>query len=206
MKPAGTKLEKSPLPRGPFSWLPEVGQRRALSAVLLLTAIMMAAIHWSNAPLQNAAAPLGMISLQLAGGLPAAQKILGSWGPPELVMAALNLGIDYLYMVAYATTLSLGCQALARRFSCSRRFALPGVWLSWGMLVALFLDAVENVLLIRLLLGDLRESWATLALWCAVPKFALVFAALLYLIGGGLFALLARPADPAPSRERSGRC
>jgi hypothetical protein len=131
-----------------------------------------------------------MISLQLAGTLPAAQKILASWGPQGQRAAALNLGIDYPYMVAYAATLSLACVLLARRLRSCRRAALLGIWLSWGMLVALLLDAVENGLLICLLLGDLREVWPVLALWCAVPKFGLVLAALLYLVGGGLFVLV----------------
>jgi hypothetical protein len=181
--------EQKPLPLHPFSWLPEASQRGLLIGSILLTAVLMVAIHWSNAPLQTPVAPLGMISLQLAGTLPAAQQILASWGPQGQLSAAFNLGIDYLYMVAYATTLSLACVLLARRCGDCRHVALLGVWLSWGMLAALLLDAVENCLLIRLLLGDLREIWPVLARGCAVPKFALVLATLLYLVGGGLFAL-----------------
>jgi len=190
MKPNGAAPAKRTLPRNPFSWLPDKQQRTVFLCAALLTMILMAAIHWTNAPLQTPAAPLGMISLQLAGTLPAAQQILASWDSRAQRAAALNLGIDYPYMVAYAATLSLACVLLARRFRGCRRAALLGIWLSWGMLVALLLDAVENGLLICLLLGDLREVWPVLALWCAVPKFGLVLAALLYLVGGGLFVLV----------------
>jgi len=190
MKPNGAAPAKRTLPRNPFSWLPDKQQRTVFLCAALLTMILMAAIHWSNAPLQNPAAPLGMISLQLAGTLPAAKQILDSWEPKGQVSAALNLGIDYLYMVAYAATLSLACVLLARHCHRSRRVALLGVCLSWGMLAALCLDAVENLLLIRLLFGDLRELWPVLALWCAVPKFGLVLATLLYLVGGGLVVLV----------------
>ena len=179
----------SQLPSHPFRWLQGERQRPVFLCAALLTMVLMVAMHWSNAPLQNPAAPLGMISLQLAGTLPAAQQILASWGPQGQLSAAFNLGIDYLYMVAYATTLSLACVLLARHVRGFRRVSLLGVCFSWGMLVALLLDAVENFLLIRLLLGDLRELWPVLARGCAVPKFALVLATLLYLVGGGLFAL-----------------
>ena len=203
MKPDGATPVISTLSRNPFSWLPDERQRTVFLCAALLAMILMAAIHWSNAPLQNPAAPLGMISLQLAGTLPAAKQILDSWGPQGQIWAALNLGIDYLYMVAYAATLSLACVLLARHLHRSRRVALLGVCLSWGILAALFLDAVENLLLIRLLFGDLRELWPVLALWCAVPKFGLVLATLLYLVLGGLVCLT-RGAE-GKGREASRR-
>jgi len=161
---------------------------------MVLTVILMAAIHVTNAPLQNPAAPLGMVSLQLAGSLAEAREILASWEPAAERWALLNLGIDFPYLLAYATTLSLGCVMLARRLPYPRCIASLGVWLAWGVIGAALLDAVENVLLMRLLLGDLREAWAVLAFWCAVPKYALVLAALLYLGVGGLVCVTRRVA------------
>jgi len=48
--------------------------------------------------------------------------------------------------------------------------------------------------LLRLLLGDLREGWAVLAFWCAVPKYALVLAALAYVGVGGLVSMVRKVA------------
>lgn len=182
------------LPAHPFTWLPEARQMRALVGATLLTALLMAAIFVTNAPLQNPAAPMGVVSLQLAGSLPAAREILISWGPAEQRWAVLNLLVDYLYLLAYAAALGLGCLQLARQFICCRCIAWLGVWVSWGVVGAAGLDAVENALLLRLLFGDLRESWAVLAFWCAVPKFALVLAALAYLSVGGLVCLVRKVA------------
>jgi hypothetical protein len=182
------------LPRAPFCWLPEASLRGVFFGSMVLTVILMAAIHVTNAPLQNPAAPMGMVSLQLAGSLAAAEAILASWGPAARGWAILNLGIDYPYLLAYATTLGLACLLLARQFVSCRYVALSGVLLSWGVMVAMLLDAVENGLLLRLLLGDLRESWAVLAFWCAVPKYALVLAALAYLGVGGLVCLVRKVA------------
>ena len=186
------------LPRAPFLWLPKTSQRVVFFGLIVLTAVLMAAIFVTNAPLQNPAAPMGIVSLQLAGSLAAAREILASWGPAAQRWAILNLVIDYPYLLAYATTLGLGCVLIARRLQGPSRIAAVGVWVAWGVLGAALLDAVENAALLCLLLGDLREGWVVLAFWCAVPKYVLVLAALAYLGIGGLLELIS-----AASKRRS---
>ena len=178
------------LPMQPFAWLPEERQYGVLVGAALLTAALMAANFATNAPLENPVAPMGIVSLQLTGSLEAAQAILAAWGPAEQRWALLNMVIDYPYLLAYATTLGLGCVLIARQLPGPRHFASLGVWLSWGVLGAALLDAVENGALLCLLLGDLREAWVVLAFWCAVPKYALVLAALAYLGVGGVVCLV----------------
>ena len=106
--------------------------------------------------------------------------------------------IDYPYLLAYATTLSLGCVLIARHLPGPRNVASLGVWLAWGIIGAALLDAVENAALLHLLLGDRREGWVALAFWCAVPKYLLVLVALAYLGIGGLLGLIS-----AASKRRS---
>ena len=190
--------EQAQLPRAPFCWLPEASLRVMFFGSMVLTAILMAAIFATNAPLQNPAAPMGIVSLQLAGSQAVAEAILASWGPVAQRWAILNLVIDYPYLLAYATTLGLGCVLIARRLQGPSRIAAVGVWVAWGVLGAALLDAVGNAALLCLLLGDLREGWVVLAFWCAVPKYALVLAALLYLGIGGLLGLIS-----AASKRRS---
>ena len=186
------------LPWQPFAWLPGALQKRVLVGSALLTAALMAVNFATNAPLENPVAPMGIVSLQLAGSLAAAQAILAAWGPVAQRWAILNLVIDYPYLLAYATTLGLGCVLIARHLPGPRRVASLGVWLAWGIIGAALLDAVENAALLRLLLGDLREGWVALAFWCAVPKYVLVLAALAYLGIGGLLGLIS-----AASKRRS---
>ena len=54
------------------------------------------------------------------------------------------------------------------------------------------LDAVENLALIQLLRGSTWEPWPALARACAIPKFAIVAAGLLYVAVGSLALLRAR--------------
>lgn len=193
MKPHNPEPIRPNLPRDPFAWLPYASQKYALVFVILLTLVLMRAINVTNAPLVNPVAPTGMISFQLAGSLPKTLRILASWNQQASGYAALNLGIDYLYMVAYAFTIGLACTLLARRLALRLHLlALVGVGLSWGMLVALLLDATENYMLIQLLFGERQAYLPIMARWCSIPKFGLILAALAYLAGGGLFALVIR--------------
>ncbi len=179
--------------RYPFSWLTITSQRPAFGLGIFLTVILMAAIHVTNLPLENTTAPYGMVSFQLAGNLSGALRILASWNQEAMTSAALNLGIDYLYMVVYSTTIGLGCTLLSRRLAYhSSLLALVGVGLSWGIFAALVLDALENYMLILLLFGDRQIIFPVIARWCAIPKFVIVLAALTYLVSGGVFALAIR--------------
>ena len=95
---------------------------------------------------------------------------------------------------------ALGCAVVARGLSWrSARAAALGVGLAWALFAAALLDAVENYALIQLLLGASSEHWAPLAGWCALPKFAIVAAGLVYLLAGGAWIALARDrAGAAP--------
>ena len=113
--------------------------------------------------------------------------MLQSWNPEAKIYAALSLGLDYLFLVSYATTISLACVLVARRLEKrSHRFSAAGILLAWSLPLAAILDAVENYALIRTLLGAQQNYWPALALGCAIPKFALVAAGLAYLILAGI--------------------
>jgi len=174
----------------PFQWLTEVAQRRAFLALLVLTAILMVAMAYLDRPLQTAVAPWGIVSFELAGNPTQAQQILQSWDHEQKTYAGLSLGLDYLYLVSYSSTISLGCVLVARRLAIrAARLSLLGVILSWTQPAAALLDAAENYALIRILFGAQEEIWPALAWWCAVPKFAFVAAGIAYLLIGGVLVL-----------------
>lgn len=191
MKAFNRQPSKAAIPRTPFDWLQPAIQLRVLLLSLLPLSALMRAIIVTNTPLENPSAPYGMVSFQLAGSLDLSRAIINSWDQHTRVLAALNLDIDYLYMVAYAFTIGLACVLLSRRFvNRSTLLTLAGVGLSWAMLAALLLDAAENYFLIGLLMGEQHTLWPVLARWCALPKFGLVLAALAYLALGGVLALI----------------
>jgi len=176
-----------------FQWLTESGQSRVFVLASILALLTMASLQVLDVPLKTTAAPGGIISYEFARDLAGARRILNSWGPEDRVYAGLSLGLDYLFMLSYACALGLGCVLVARRLGLwSGALAALGVVLSWGQWLAALLDAMENYALIRLLLGSERALWPALASSCALTKFLLVGAGILFIGVGGILSLLRR--------------
>jgi hypothetical protein len=170
----------------PFDWVTPNRQKPVFISLALLTALVMVCLQIIGEPLVTEAAPQGIVSFELAGSPAAARQMVASWGAAGPIYAGLSLGLDYLFMAAYAGSIGLGCVLVARRLNPSSIINLQslGALLAWGLMAAALLDAVENFALIRLLLGA-EALWPLLARWCAIPKFALVAAGLLFVLVGG---------------------
>ncbi len=202
--------------RYPFNWLSTSGQKRAFVALLALTLAVMVSLNALGGPLNTEVAPLGIVSFELAGELSIAQSMVESWGQTGQVYAGLNLGLDYLFLVAYSSCISLGCVLVARSLSRSnsarpgssdpgqkRGFGNPlraisdvGVLLAWAQFGAALLDAVENYALIQVLLGSQQELWPVVARWCAIPKFLIVAAGLVYVGVGAVLVMVTKARRP----------
>jgi len=177
--------------RHPFEWLTQIGQRRAFLPLLVITLLVMAGMLVTGAHLKTEVSPMGITSFEYAGELAVARAMIESWGPQGQLYVGLNMGLDFLFLVAYPLTIGLGCILISRRLSGQTGFIVSlGVVLAWGQLLAGLLDVVEDYALIQVLLGTDNELWPALAAWCATPKFLLVALGLLYLIIGGIAAVV----------------
>jgi len=170
--------------RDPFQWIDESRRKAAFIVLTILTLSLSYALTSTGRPLKTPPAPNGIISFEFAGNLTNAVAMIESWDEPARVAAGLNLGLDYLYLVAYPLAIGLGCLLLSRRFRPSGFAALTGILLSWLQPVAGILDAIENYALIKLLTGSRNEILPAIAYWCATPKFAIVAAGLAYVLLG----------------------
>ena len=183
--------------RHPYRWLPEQHQGRLFIALATLAVLLTVILNAQGQSLRTAAAPLGIVSFELAGSQTAAQRILTSWGASGQVVAGVSLGADFLYLVVYPLAIGLGCVLIAQRLVHKHSFlAGLGIALGWLLLLAGVLDAVENVALIRVLLGAQQAYLPVLARWCALVKFLLVGLGLVYVASGGVKLLLARRRSP----------
>jgi hypothetical protein len=167
----------------PFTWLVPASQKRTFWFFSSLTVVLLITLRVLDSPLVNDTAPSGIVSFELAGELSQTRAILESWGPQAQLYAGVSLGLDYLFLISYASSIGLGCiiisASLAERASFISRL---GVWIAWGLIVAAVLDALENYALIRLLFGSQNSLWPIVARWTAIPKFLLVLLGLLYLV------------------------
>jgi hypothetical protein len=149
------------------------------AAVLLLL--------WAMSPMEDrmeANGP-GIVAFELSGGQDRADKILAEWGEDGREAAREQLWIDYAFMLAYGTFLGLAGAAvrdLCRRRGLQRLAGIGDVALWLGPLAACF-DALENACLL-LTVGGAGSAFPLLATIFAVCKFALLAAALAYLVAG----------------------
>jgi len=169
----------------PFTWLPSQRHKMAFVVLLIMTIIAMAGLRVLDGYLKTGAAPHGIVSFEFAGNLSNTETMLASWGPQARIAAGLSLGLDYLFLIAYAGALGLGCVLTANfQFQHSPIGRGLGHALAWGQLGAALLDAIENYSLARVLLGAQTDLWPRVAYWCAGPKFGLVALGLVYIVIG----------------------
>lgn len=171
--------------RHPLDFISSDKRKPIFLSLLFLTLILFAVFRVLDAPLRTPAAPSGIVSYELAGTPAAAQSILDSWDERARLFAAFGLGLDYLFMPAYALALSLGILLAAGRHA--GWFTRLGAWMGWGALLAALLDAVENFALFKLLLNNIFSPWPAIAYWCATVKFTFLLLGLTYAIIGWLW-------------------
>lgn len=170
---------------------------RVFWVLFALTILMLVVMQVTNTPLKTEAAPAGIITFELVGTFEGAQEIIRSWEGQAKTWAGLNLGLDFLFLMLYATTIALACFLVSEMFGeqhpVQRSLAY---YLGWGALVAGFLDILENIALILLLTGSEATCLPVWAKWLAIPKFSLVILSLIVVVIGVLPAI-------RTSRERA---
>jgi hypothetical protein len=154
---------------------------------LILTLLTMVALNLLGKPLTTDEAPLGIISYEFAGSVNQATSVLDSWYEDAKNMAALSLGLDFLFIFLYAPTIAMACVWSGEVLSDRSLFlAKMGIPLAWGTLLAGLLDMVENISLIILLLNGVMNPWPTIAAWSATLKFLFIALGLIYSIIGAI--------------------
>jgi hypothetical protein len=179
--------------RHPFDFIPPGWWPRFFWPLLGLNILLMIVFSVTGAPLTTEAAPYGVVSFELAGTVEKADEILSSWDAAAQQRATFGLGLDFLFMVAYASTIAFGCGMAAQVLRGSGwPLAQWGNRLAWGAILAALLDVVENLSLTIVIFGTVTSPWPEIARWCAIFKFVLVFVGIVYVIYGGAVALVER--------------
>ncbi|HFB63921.1 MAG TPA: hypothetical protein ENJ60_00130 [Aeromonadales bacterium] len=107
------------------------------------------------------------------------------------MILGIILGVDYLFIILYASTISLSCLLLARKISMVFPHAANlGIFIAKIQIIAALCDATENFALIQLLLGSDHPHWPVIALWMALIKFSLIGIGILYIIITSLTLLI----------------
>ncbi len=165
----------------PLEFIPEKSRTKIFVPLLIFTLGLLGVFRLLDGPLKGPATPAGIVSFELAGTVEKANTIMESWDARAQLFAAFGLGLDYLFLVAYGLTISLGVLMVTAKHG--GKFVVLGNYLGWGALLASLFDAIENLALWRILGGWATPYCPRVAALSATIKFILI------IIGLG-FALL----------------
>ncbi len=163
---------------------PGMTQRRGLIASAIATVVLLLAMSPADERMQDTGGP-GIVPFELTGGQERADEILAEWGEEGQDAARESLWIDFGFLLAYGTFLTLALAAtrdLARARGWRRLAAIGAAVVSFGALGAAF-DAVENICLLLTLDGS-GAAFPVLATIFAACKFVLLTVAIVYLLAG----------------------
>jgi hypothetical protein len=172
-----------------FTSLPSAYRWGLLALFFVGTAAFAVKLALQGKPLRTEAAPNGILSYEFAWDRSQAERIIGSWGSLKDT-AEHQLWWDFGFLVFYPLLLSLACAMLAE--SPFNSMAAVGIFISWAVLAAGPLDAVENIALLRMLDVGASGFMARLAGWCAGVKFVLAYASLGYIVLQGVCVLISK--------------
>lgn len=139
---------------------------------------------------------VGIIELEIARTAEKASEYYGALGEEGRDAARESLYLDYPYLILYALFWAAACLVVAAR-AAERgmpRLSAAGRTIAWAGPGAAAFDAFENLALLRVLDGHTDQPWPGLAFVLASAKFALLVAAVLYIVAGLLMTLRRRPA------------
>ena len=160
---------------GPFELVP-MHRRMPLArafAVAALTFLILITVL--SAPLRGDVAPLGIVSLQVAGSPEVAAAILDSWAAVPRARLLWAHGLDHVFPFAYAGAIGLAAATISGR---SRSAVPASAVAAGGALVAAVADQVENLAMWVTILQE--PGWASVlvTLAAATVKFAALALAL----------------------------
>lgn len=177
--------------RHPLLQIPRSQRLYVFLLFFALTLLTMMALNITGRPLINDSAPSGIVSYEFAGDVVTADEILSSWDDTARAHAGFNLGLDYLYLLLYSTTIAMALLWLTDGMR-TRWLASLAVVLAWALWLAALLDACENYALFTMLVNGAAKPWPQVAWWCAAVKFSLVIAGLVLALLSAILQALNR--------------
>jgi hypothetical protein len=167
----------------PFSWLPADLQGNAL-LFLAVAAMAMAKILstvGAGLTLKDDGIAFGIVNLEVAWSRLRAESIMKAWRTHQVINKAVQqTQLDFVFLFIYPAALSLACVMTAA--GGTGFMAAAGMVMSWVVLLCAPFDALENIMLLRMLRGTFEPNIARFATISASLKFLIIFVTLLYLI------------------------
>jgi hypothetical protein len=177
---------------------PEAADSRLLWITFLLLFFLAAWVGGSKADpkLKDNPVKRPMLAFELAGSVEESRRVIemserGDREAREKLRRALLW--DFVFLFLYPASTALACFIATRFLSAQGFIAFKyGLMLMCLQFLAAIFDITENFALLRILRGPIESPWPQVARWCAIPKFTIVFAGMLYAIIGGVVWIATR--------------
>jgi len=176
--------------QSPFYNLSEKAEKKLTIILLVFITVLIFIMHYLDIQIQNGDNTKGIISFELAKDLSKSISILNSWNILSKISAGISLGLDFLFLIIYSLFISLIIHKLNEKLWKYKKMYTMGIVLIWCTFLAAFFDIIENIALIKLLLGNLKQLWSSLSYYFAVAKFSLLAFGISYIIVNLLFIIL----------------
>ena len=166
----------------PFTSLSKNQELRLTRALFFVVMMCILGLLYLDQFLINDTCTGVIISFELARDLETARSYLNSWGEKGKIALSLGLGIDFLFPIAYATFLAILIHKLNFALWFNKSFFKAGNLLIWCLFLAAVFDYVENIALINLVLGDMKQFWVSISFYFALSKFCVIFTSFVYIL------------------------
>jgi ABC-type transport system involved in cytochrome c biogenesis permease subunit len=176
----------------PFEKIKKATEKKITFSLFYILIISLIVMRYFDRFLVNEISPYGIVSFELAGTLDNAVAIINSWSELSRTYAGLSLGYDFLFLLIYTLFISLMIHKLNQRLWFKKPFYRIGELLIWSMFLTAIFDTVENVSLIKLLVGARQQFWVSVAYCFAIAKFLLIIISILYIIINSFLLLTKR--------------
>jgi hypothetical protein len=155
--------------------------KKLFVVLLILTLVSIFIMQHFDSQLKTTTSPKGIISFEFAKNIDESIKIIDVWKEKDVLKAAdSNLKYDFVFAFTYITFISLLLFLVTNKRKKSIK--IIGKTLVWAMLFVAFLEIIENISLLQLLAGNIKQTWATIAYYAAIPKFSITFLSIFYVL------------------------
>lgn len=161
--------------QSPFSWLHEARRSPLFIGLLFATVGMMYWLNTMDIRLNDAGSDIrkGIVELELPWTPERAEHVVSVWERNGVIdIAKTQTGYDFLLLLLYPLTLSLACTMLA---GSDKLFVVHlFLVLSWLALLCIPLDALENLLIFRMLEWETQTPLPQVTSMIASLKFSVI--------------------------------
>ncbi len=175
--------------QSPFYNLSKKAEKKLTIVLSIFIVILIFIMRHIDTQIQNGDSTNGIVSFELAKDLSNSISILNSWNILSKISAGISLGLDFLFLIIYSLFISLIIHKLNEKLWKHKKMYILGIVLIWCMFLAAFFDIIENIALIKLLLGNPKQLWSSLSYYFAIAKFSLLAFGISYIIGNLLFII-----------------